>query len=50
MAILYDRPSIEVSTKKRLLEFPSVTHDIENQIKCILLNERPRDISLVPIW
>ena len=35
--------------KTHLLEFPTVTHVVKNQIKCILLNERLHDISLVQI-
>ena len=47
--IFFTRPSIEISSKTHLLEFPTVTHVVKKQLKCILLNERPCDISLVPI-
>ena len=36
----------QISTKRHLLEFSTVTHVVKNQIN--ILNERPRDISLVP--
>ena len=34
------------STKMHLLELSTMIHVVRNQIKCILVNERPRDISL----
>ena len=34
-------------TLKSAQRFSTVTHVVKNQIKCILLNERPRDIPLV---
>ena len=37
---------LEISTKTHLLELSTVIHVVRNQIKCILVNERPRDISL----
>ena len=46
----FTRPSMEISTKRHyLLEFSIVTDVVKNYIKCILLNERLRDFSLVPI-
>ena len=37
---------MEISTKMHLLELSTMIHVVRNQIKCILVNERPRDISL----
>ena len=37
---------MEISTKTHLLEFSTVNHVVRNHIRCILVNERPRDISL----
>ena len=42
--ILYSH-SMEISTKTHLLELSTMFHVVRNQIKCILVNERPRDIS-----
>ena len=39
-------PSMETSTKMHLPELSTVIHVVRKQIKCILVNERPRDISL----
>ena len=37
---------MEISTKTHLLELSTMIHIVRNQIKCILVNEQPRDISL----
>ena len=37
---------MEISTKTHLLELSTMIHVVRKQIKCILVNERPRDISL----
>ena len=37
---------MEISTKMHLLELSTMIHVVRKQIKCILVNERPRDISL----
>ena len=42
--ILYS-PNMEISTKTHLLELSTMIHVVRNQIKCILVNERPHDIS-----
>ena len=39
-------PSMEISTKMHLPELSTVIHVVRKQIKCLLVNERPRDISL----
>ena len=44
---IFTRLCIEISTKMHLLELSTVTHLLKKQIN--ILNERPRDISLVPI-
>ena len=44
--ILYTRPSMEISPKTHLHELSTMIHVVRKQIKCILVNERPRDISL----
>ena len=45
--IFFTRPSMEISLKMHLLELSTLIHVVRKQIKCILVNERPRDISLV---
>ena len=37
---------MEISTKTHLLELSTMIHVVRNQIKSLLVNERPRDISL----
>ena len=37
---------MKISTKTYLLELSTMIHVVRNQIKCILVNERLRDISL----
>ena len=37
---------MEISTKMHLLELSTMIHVVRKQIKYILVNERPRDISL----
>ena len=37
---------MKISTITDLLELSTMIHVVRNQIKCILINERPRDISL----
>ena len=37
---------MEISTKTYLLELSTMVHVVINHIKCVLVNERPRDISL----
>ena len=37
---------MEISTKTHLLEISTMIHVVRKQIKCILVNERSRDISL----
>ena len=37
---------MEISTKTHLLELSTMIHVVRKQIKCILVNKRPRDISL----
>ena len=37
---------MEISTKTHLLELSTMIHVVRNQMKCILVNERPRDIYL----
>ena len=44
--IIFTRPSMEISTKTHLLELSTMIHVVRNQIRCMLVNERPRDISL----
>ena len=44
--IFFTRPSMEVSTKMHLLELSTMIYVVRNQIKCVLVNERPRDLSL----
>ena len=44
--IFFTRPSMEISTKTHLLELSTMIHVVRNQIRCILVNQRPRDISL----
>ena len=44
--IFITRPSMEISTKTHLAELSTMVHVVRNQIKCILVNERPREISL----
>ena len=44
--IFFTRPSKEISTKTHLLELSSMIHVVRKQIKCILVNKRPLDISL----
>ena len=39
----------DISTKTHLLELSTVIHVVRNQIKCVLVNERPRDISLARV-
>ena len=38
---------MEISTKMHLLELSTMIHVVRKQIKYILVNERPHDISLV---
>ena len=38
---------MEISKKMHLLELSTMIHAVGNKIKCILVNDRPRDISLV---
>ena len=40
---------MEISTKMHLPELSTVIHVVRKQIKCILVNERPRNISLALI-
>ena len=48
--IFFTRPSMKISmkisTKTHLLELSTMIHVVGNQIRCILVNERPRYISL----
>ena len=37
---------MEISAKMHLLELSTMIHVVRKQIKCLLVNERPRDISL----
>ena len=37
---------MEISTKVHLLELFTMIHVVRKQIKCLLVKERPRDISL----
>ena len=37
---------MEISTKTDLPELSTMIHVVRNQIKCIFVNERPRDISI----
>ena len=37
---------MEISTNTHLLELSTMIHVVRNQVRCILVNERPRDISL----
>ena len=37
---------MEISTKTHLLELSTMIHVVRNQIRCILVKERPCDISL----
>ena len=37
---------MKISTKTHSLELFTMIHVVRNQIKCILVNKRPRDISL----
>ena len=43
------QPSIKIRTKTHLLKFSTMSHVAKNEIKFILFNERPCDISLVLI-
>ena len=40
---------MEINTKMHLLELSTMIHVVRNRIKYILVNARPRDISLAPI-
>ena len=42
--IFFTRPSMEINTNMHLLELSTMIH-VRKQIKYILVNERPRDIS-----
>ena len=44
--MFFSRPSMENSTKTHLFELSTTIHVVRNQIKCILVNEQPRYISL----
>ena len=44
--VFFTRPRREISTKTHLLELSTMINVVRNPIKCILVNERPRDISL----
>ena len=46
--IFFTRPSKEISTKMHLLELSTMIHVVRKQIKCILVNERPRDLICAP--
>ena len=54
MAILYsakhgNQHKDALAEMTHLLELSTMIHVVKNRIKCILLKERLRDISLVPI-
>ena len=43
--IFFTRPNMEINTKMHWLELSTMIHVVRKQIKYILVNERPRDIS-----